>query len=188
MVATTVTVLRNGKEVKIPVNKVTLGDTVLLSSGTMIPADLRIIESKDLFVNQSSLTGESDSVKKNSISELSKEQLDTISDLDTICFMGTDVISGSGKGIVIKISDSTYFGKIADTLTLGKPKNAFQVEIENISKLLIKFMLIMIPIVLHLIYLNMEILLLLHLQLLLQLQSLLYFFLLYYLLVYLKVL
>lgn len=147
MVATTVTVLRNGKEVKIPVNKVTLGDTVLLSSGTMIPADLRIIESKDLFVNQSSLTGESDSVKKNSISELTKEQLDTISDLDTICFMGTDVISGSGKGIVIKISDSTYFGKIADTLTLGKPKNAFQVEIENISKLLIKFMLIMIPIV-----------------------------------------
>ena len=58
MVATTVTVLRNGKEVKIPVNKVTLGDTVLLSSGTMIPADLRIIESKDLFVNQSSLTGD----------------------------------------------------------------------------------------------------------------------------------
>ena len=113
----------------------------------MIPADLRIIESKDLYVGQSALTGESDSVKKLAESELSINDLDNISDLDTICFMGTNVISGSAKGVVIKTADSTYFGKIAHTLTQGKPKTAFQKGIESISKLLIRFMLIMIPIV-----------------------------------------
>lgn len=147
LVATTTSVLRNGKEVQIPIKEVTIGDVVILSAGSMIPADLRIIESKDLYVGQSALTGESDSVKKLSQSELSITDLDNISDLDTICFMGTNVISGSAKGVVIKTADSTYFGKIAHTLTQGKPKTAFQKGIESISKLLIRFMLIMIPIV-----------------------------------------
>ena len=147
LVATTTSVLRNGKEVQIPIKEVAIGDIVLLSAGSMIPADLRIIESKDLYVGQSALTGESDSVKKLSESELSINDLDNISDLDTICFMGTNVISGSAKGVVIKTADSTYFGKIAHTLTQGKPKTAFQKGIESISKLLIRFMLIMIPIV-----------------------------------------
>lgn len=111
----------------------------------MIPADLRITESKDLYVGQSSLTGESDSIKKNSESELKLDEIDSVSDLDTICFMGTNVISGSAKGVVIKIADSTYFGKVAHTLTSGKPKTAFQKSIEAISKLLIRFMIIMIP-------------------------------------------
>ena len=147
LVATTTSVLRNGKEVQIPIKEVTIGDVVILSAGSMIPADLRIIESKDLYVGQSALTGESDSVKKLSQSELSITDLDNISDLDTICFMGTNVISGSAKGVVIKTADSTYFGKIAHTLTQGKPKTAFQKGIESISKFLIRFMLIMIPIV-----------------------------------------
>lgn len=147
MVATTTTVIRNNEKTQIPINQVTLGDVVLLSAGSMIPADLRVIEAKDLYVGQSSLTGESDSVKKNVESELSLDELDSIADLDTICFMGTNVISGSAKGIVIKTADSTYFGKVAHTLTAGKPKTAFQKGIENISRLLIRFMLIMIPIV-----------------------------------------
>lgn len=147
LVATTTSVIRNGKEVQIPIKEVTLGDIVTLSAGSMIPADLRIIESKDLYVGQSALTGESDSVKKSVESELSINDLDSISDLDTICFMGTNVISGSAKGVVIKTADSTYFGKIAHTLTQGKPKTAFQKGIENISRLLIKFMLVLIPIV-----------------------------------------
>ena len=142
LVGTTALVIRDGKEVNI-----TIGDLVLLSSGSMIPADLRIIEAKDLYVGQSSLTGESDSVKKSSNSELSIEDINSITDLDTICFMGTSVISGSAKGIVIKIADDTYFGKIAHTLTTGKPQTAFQKGVQGISKLLIKFMLIMIPIV-----------------------------------------
>ena len=113
----------------------------------MIPADLRVIEAKDLYVGQSSLTGESDAVRKNVNSELSIEELDNISDLDTICFMGTNVISGSAKCVVIKTADSTYFGKVAHTITTGKPKSSFQQGIENISKLLIRFMLILTPIV-----------------------------------------
>ena len=147
MVATTTTVIRNNKEIQIPIKEVTLGDIVLLSAGSMIPADLRIIESKDLYVGQSSLTGESDSVKKSVATELKIEELESIADLDTICFMGTNVISGSAKGVVVKTADSTYFGKIAHTLTQGKPKTAFQKGIENISRLLIRFMLIMIPLV-----------------------------------------
>ena len=147
MVATTTTVVRGGKEIEIPIREVTLGDVVLLSAGSMIPADLRVIEAKDLYVGQSSLTGESDSVKKLVETETPIENLDSIADLDTICFMGTNVISGSAKGIVIKTADSTYFGKVAHTLTLGKPKTAFQKGIESISRLLIRFMLIMIPIV-----------------------------------------
>ena len=147
LVGTTTLVLRNDKEIKIPIHNITIGDVVLLSSGSMIPADLRIIEAKDLYVGQSSLTGESDAVKKSVNSELNSNDINSITDLDTICFMGTNVISGSAKGVVIKIADDTYFGKIAHTLTNRKPQTAFQKGVQGISKLLIKFMLIMIPIV-----------------------------------------
>ena len=147
LVSTTATVIRNGEKVKIPFKDLVLGDTVVLSAGDMIPADLRIIESKDLYVGQSSLTGESDAIKKLENSELLDSEIDSISDLDTICFMGTNVISGSAKGIVVLTADNTYFGKVAHTLTNGKPKTAFQKGIESISKLLIKVMLILIPIV-----------------------------------------
>ena len=148
LVSTTATVIRNGKKIKIPFKDLVLGDTVVLSAGDMIPADIRIIESKDLYVGQSTLTGESDAIKKTENTELPiDEEIDSLSDIDTICFMGTNVISGSAKGIVVLTADNTYFGKVARTLTTGKTKTAFQKGIENISKLLIKFMLILIPIV-----------------------------------------
>ena len=147
LVATTTSVIRNGKEIKIPIREVVIGDIVKLSAGSMIPADLRIIDSKDLYVGQSSLTGESDAVKKQVESDMAINEIDNISDLDTICFMGTNVISGSASGVVIKTADSTYFGKVANTITSGKPKTAFQKGIESISKLLIRFMLVLIPIV-----------------------------------------
>ncbi len=147
LVATTSTVIRDNKEIEIPIREVVLGDIVKLSAGSMIPADLRIINSKDLYVGQSSLTGESDSVKKLSESEISISEIDNISDLDTICFMGTNVISGSATGVVIKTADSTYFGKIAKNITQGKPKTSFQKGIEQISKLLIRFMIFLIPLV-----------------------------------------
>lgn len=138
-------VVRNGKETKIPTSEVTVGDVILLNAGDLIPADLRIIEATDLFVNQSSLTGESDSVKK-LVESVQKGKIEDITDLDTICFMGTNVISGSAKGIVIKTGDDTYFGKVADTITEEKPKTAFQKGIDSVSKLLIRFMLVLIPI------------------------------------------
>lgn len=148
LVETTSTIIRNGKKIKIPLKEVTVGDTVILSAGDMIPADIRIIESKDLYVGQSSITGESDAVKKLSNTELkSIDDIESITDLDTICFMGTNVISGSAKAVVIKTGDNTYFGKVAHTLTQGKPKTNFQKGIENISKLLIRFMMVLIPLV-----------------------------------------
>lgn len=147
IVETTTTVIRDNKEINIPVKNVTLGDIVLLSAGSIIPADLRIIESKDLYVGQASLTGESDNIKKTVELENNQEELDSISDFDNICFMGTNVVSGSAKGVVIKIGDSTYFGEIANTVTSGKEKTAFQKGIESISKLLIRIMIFMIPVV-----------------------------------------
>lgn len=147
MVATKTTVIRNGQKLDIPIKDVVIGDTVVLSAGSMIPADLRVIEAKDLYVGQSSLTGESDSIKKTVELEDKEDEIDNISDFDNICFMGTNVVSGSAKGVVIKTADSTYFGKIAHTITAGKDKTAFQKGIENISRLLIKFMLFMIPLV-----------------------------------------
>ncbi|MCI8655793.1 MAG: magnesium-translocating P-type ATPase [Clostridia bacterium] len=147
LVATTTTVIRNGQTVSLNMKDVVMNDIVILSAGSMIPADLRIIESKDLYVGQSSLTGESDAVKKLPDSELSIDEIDNISDLDTICFMGTNVISGGATGVVIKTGNNTYLGKVAHTLSTGKPKTAFQKGVESISKLLIRFMLILIPIV-----------------------------------------
>lgn len=147
MVATKTTVIRNGQKLDIQIKDVVIGDTVVLSAGSMIPADLRVIEAKDLYVGQSSLTGESDSIKKTVELEDKEDEINNISDFDNICFMGTNVVSGSAKGVVIKTADSTYFGKIAHTITAGKDKTAFQKGIENISRLLIKFMLFMIPLV-----------------------------------------
>lgn len=147
LVATSSTVIRNGKETSISMKDITLNDIVILQAGSMIPADLRILEATDLYVGQSSLTGESDAVKKLVNSELLFDEIDSISDLDTICFMGTNVISGGATGVVIKTGNDTYLGKVAHTLTSGKPKTAFQKGVESISKLLIRFMLILIPIV-----------------------------------------
>lgn len=146
MVQTKGTVIRNGIKQKIPFKDFTVGDIVLLSAGDMVPADLRVLESKDLFLGQSSITGESDSIKKlpNTLLQ-SIDELESITDLDNICFMGTNVISGSAKCTVIKVADNTYFGKVAHSITSGKPKTDFQKGIENISKLLTKFMLFMIP-------------------------------------------
>ena len=147
MVEAKATVLREGKEQKIPMSEIVVGDILLLSAGDIIPADLKVLEAKDLYVNQSSLTGESDSVRKVEKTQMeAKEDLEFITDLDTICFMGTNVMSGYGKAVVIKVGDDTYFGKVAHTIQTGKPKTAFQKGIESVSKLLIRFMLVLIPI------------------------------------------
>ena len=147
LVAVKSTVLREGKEKKVFLDEITIGDIIILSAGDLIPADLRIIEEKDLYVVQSSLTGESEAVRKLATSELkSIEKIEDITDLDTICFMGTNVMSGTAKGVVIKIADDTYFGKVAESIEEAKPKTNFQKGIESVSKLLIRFMLVLIPI------------------------------------------
>lgn len=147
MIATTSTVIRDGKKVKVPNSELTVGDVVLLAAGDLIPGDLRLIESNNLRVSQSSLTGESDAIEKLVNSEMhSIDEIESISDLDDVCFMGTNVTSGTGKGVIFKIANDTYFGKISSAINTGKPKTDFQKGTENLSKLLIKFMLVMIPI------------------------------------------
>ena len=147
LVSTTTTVLRNGKKEKISIKDLTINDIVILSAGDMVPADLKVIETTDLFVRQSTLTGESDAIKKVSNSKFKNaEDIESLSDIDNICFAGTNVISGYAKCVVIKIADDTYFGKIAHTLSEGKPDTNFQKGIKNISKLLIKFMIFMVPV------------------------------------------
>ena len=145
LVSAKTSVIRNGKEIKIPSSEVTVGDVVILTAGDLIPADMRIIEAKDLFINQSSLTGESDSVKKTAETE-KKGKIEDVTSLDTICFMGTNVVSGSARGIVFRTGDNTYFGKVADTITNEKPKTNFQRGIDSVSKLLIRFMTVLIPV------------------------------------------
>ena len=91
MVATTATVLRDGKKVKIPIKDIVIGDVVLLSAGDMIPADLRIVEETDLFVRQSTLTGEADSIRKIVENDYKLEEIENIADIETLCFLGTNV-------------------------------------------------------------------------------------------------
>lgn len=145
LIETKTIVLRNGQQEKVQLDEITIGDIIILSAGDIIPADLRVIESKDLYVTQSTLTGESEAVRK--VATLNEKKIESITDLENICFMGTNVTSGYAKAVVIKVGDSTYFGKIAHTVIGGKPKTEFQKGIENVSKLLIKFMLVMIPII-----------------------------------------
>ena len=147
LIQTTSTVIRNGIKENIPITNLTVGDVILLSAGDLIPGDLRLIETNNLHVSQSSLTGESEAIEKFVETELqSIEEIESITDIDNICFMGTNVTSGAGKGIIFKTANDTYFGKISEVVNTGKPKTSFQKGTENLSKLLIKFMLVMIPI------------------------------------------
>jgi len=148
LVETKANIIREGQKIKIPLREVTKGDILELSAGDIIPADARIIEAKDLYINQSSLTGESEATRKVVNLENKKiEDIEFITDLDNVCFMGTNVTSGYAKAVVLYIGDESYFGKVATNISKGKPKTAFQKGIESVSKLLIKFMLIMIPII-----------------------------------------
>lgn len=123
------------------------GDVVMLSAGDMIPADIRIIESKDLFISQSSLTGESDSIEKFPNLSVGYSEKSSIVDLDNICFMGSNVVSGSAKGIVFQTGNNTYLGTIAKSVAGHRAATAFDKGITKVSLLLIRFMLIMVPIV-----------------------------------------
>lgn len=123
------------------------GDVVMLSAGDMIPADIRIIESKDLFVSQSSLSGESDSIEKYPNLSRQRKYSGCIVDLDNICFMGSNVVSGSAKGIVFATGNHTYLGTIAKSVAGHRAATAFDKGITKVSLLLIRFMLIMVPVV-----------------------------------------
>ena len=146
MITTTCTVTRKGKEKQeIPLEEVVVGDVVHLSAGDMIPADVRIVNSKDLFVSQSSLTGESAPVEKTpSICENTTE---SVTDINNIAFMGSNVISGSASAVVLSVGDNTLFGSMAKAVAGDAVETSFTKGVNAVSWVLIRFMLVMVPLV-----------------------------------------
>jgi len=147
MVKTTATVLRQDKG-KLELNIIDLvpGDLVFLSAGDMIPADCRVIQSKDLFISQAMLTGESLPVEKR---EQSIPDADSKSplDLENICFMGTNVVSGTANAIIVTTGNLTYFGTIGKAITGKRAETNFDKGVNKVSWLLIRFMMVMVPLV-----------------------------------------
>ncbi|MDD3356201.1 MAG: magnesium-translocating P-type ATPase [Dysgonamonadaceae bacterium] len=147
MVTTTAAVLRKGKKrEEIEMKQIVPGDIVYLAAGDMIPADCRVVESIDLFIGQSMLTGESLPVEKMPFAVKDLENKPPI-ELNNLCFMGTNVVSGSAKVIVIATGSNTYFGSIGKSIVGESPKTSFDIGINKVSVLLIQFMLVMVPIV-----------------------------------------
>ncbi|MCX7785923.1 MAG: magnesium-translocating P-type ATPase [candidate division WOR-3 bacterium] len=145
LVQTTATVCRNGKLKEVKITEIVPGDIVNLSAGDIIPADLRIISCKDLFVNQSTLTGESFPVEK--IGEPILPANHSISELTNIAFMGSSVVSGSGVGIVIKTGIATQFGELSQKLTTIRIQTSFEKGIHQFTILMIRSMLILIAVI-----------------------------------------
>lgn len=147
LIPTTTAIQRGGNEAnEIVMSKVVPGDIIHLAAGDLIPADMRIIESTDLFISQSSLTGESEPIEKfSTVAESNRKK--NVSDLDNIALMGTIVVSGAAKGIVLQTGNNTYFGSIAESLSEDVGETSFEEGVKSVSVLLIRFMLIMVPIV-----------------------------------------
>ena len=135
----TVNVLRDNTSMEIKVEDVVVGDIIKLNAGTIIPADLKIIDCKDLFVNQSVFTGESVLIEKGVDKSIKNEQ---IFDINNICLMGTSVVSGRGTGVVVNTGFDTYLGKVGNEITIKKEVTNFDKGVKSISNLLIKYMVV----------------------------------------------
>ncbi len=153
MVSNTATVLRvineNGENawLELPIDQLVPGDIIKLAAGDMIPADLRIIQARDLFVAQASLTGESLPVEK--VAATREPRQNNPLECDTLCFMGTNVVSGTAQAVVMATGADTWFGQLAGRVSeQDNEQNAFQKGISRVSMLLIRFMLVMAPVVL----------------------------------------
>ena len=133
---------------EISLEDIVVGDLIHLSAGDMIPADLRILQAKDLFISQSALTGESATVEK--ITDIFTGAMDALTECDNLAFMGSNVISGSALGVVVATGDDTIFGEMAKSVDAKPVPTSFERGVNSVSWLLIRFMLVMVPIVLFL--------------------------------------
>ncbi|WP_367375104.1 magnesium-translocating P-type ATPase [Pseudomonas lini] len=161
MVRTTATVLRRQQKDRppvlreVPMRELVAGDIVQLSAGDMIPADIRLIESRDLFISQAVLTGEALPVEKyDTLGDVAQKSAtgsaadqSNLLDLSNICFMGTNVVSGTAKAVVVATGSRTYFGSLAKAIVGSRVQTAFDRGVNSVSWLLIRFMLVMVPIV-----------------------------------------
>lgn len=130
---------------EISLEEVVVGDIIHLSAGDMIPADVRILTAKDLFVSQSALTGESEPVEKQPAHGTNAEMM---TDISNLAFMGSNVISGSTVAVAVAVGNDTMLGSMAKELSAKAPKTSFEKGVNSVSWVLIRFMLIMVPVVL----------------------------------------
>lgn len=145
MITTTCTVDRKDQpRLEIPLDDAVAGDIVHLSAGDMIPADVRILDAKDLFISQSSLTGESEPIEKTPVISQAQE---TVTDYLNIAFMGSNVISGSATAVIVSVGDHTLFGSMASAVAGEAVETSFTKGVNAVSWVLIRFMLIMVPMV-----------------------------------------
>ena len=147
MIVNTATVIRDGLEQELPIDDLVVGDLVKLSAGDMIPADVILFESRDFFVQQSGLTGESDAVEKLALNKATNQNVESLLEAESLAFMGTNVISGSATAMVLAVGDDTMMGAIEQTLNTYDEPTSFEREMNSISWLLIRLMLVMVPIV-----------------------------------------
>ena len=144
MIRVTATVVRGGQSSEVPITELVPGDIVKLAAGDMIPADVRILSAKDLFVTQASLTGESLPVEK---SDQSRPPTRAALEAADVCFLGTNVESGIGTAVVVATGFRTYLGGMAKSISGPTPPTSFDVGINRITWLMIRFMLVLMPLV-----------------------------------------
>ncbi len=145
MITTTCTVTRKGApKAEIPLDDVVVGDIVHLSAGDMIPADVRILDAKDLYVNQASLTGESEPIEK---TPFVAENAESVTDYTNIALMGSNVVSGSATAVAVCVGDNTLFGSMATAIAGEAVETSFTKGVNAVSWVLIRFMLVMVPLV-----------------------------------------
>lgn len=145
MISNKADVWRDGKLTEIPMDEVVPGDIVKLSAGHMLPADVRFLTTKDTFLAQAALTGESAPVEK--FADGDNDPGDALTDLKNIGFMGSNVVSGSATAVVLETGNNTYFGSMAQSLSGDRAKTSFERGVESVSGLLVRRMLVMIPVV-----------------------------------------
>jgi Mg2+-importing ATPase len=145
MITVTATVVRGGQQKEIPLRELVPGDIVKLCSGDMIPGDVRLISAKDLFVIQATLTGESLPVEKSDAPD-TREKVSTI-ERHNLCFLGTSVESGTATAVIVANGPQTYFGKVARSLVGQQIETAFDKGVKKFTWLMIRFMLVMVPLV-----------------------------------------
>ncbi|MDU6669426.1 MAG: magnesium-translocating P-type ATPase, partial [Bradyrhizobium sp.] len=149
MVSSTTAVLRAGmpRAQELPISALVPGDIVHLSAGDMVPADVRLLSAKDLFVSQAMLTGESLPLEKYPLLPSPRSLARSPLELETASFMGTNVVSGTATAVVVATGDTTYFGAMARDIVGARPLTSFDIGVNRVSWMLIRFLLVMTPLV-----------------------------------------
>lgn len=146
LISNKTSILRDGAFCEIDVREVVRGDIVRLSAGDMLPGDILFLTAKDAFVAQAALTGESAPVEKFATAPKGTGKL-SLTDFSNLGFMGSDMVSGSAIGLVVATGNETYFGSMAKSLSNKRAKNSFEKGVESVSRLLLGFTLVMVPII-----------------------------------------